>query len=723
MRLPGAQDVERVAAATPGGLEIPAMTGAGEAMESLGLAINDAAIRKQAKIEAEAERQQRLSDGIASGRALLEYGTQANELLQKWTLEADTTQPEAFRSLNEQLTALSKTTMGALPASMSEEARAEFELRLGQSRLSFSEEGGRVYTTSLQNAAIETISGQVNQYAMQAMASPDRIDDIMDMAAEGLAMFNDTLGATKEKEVMATAGAAIYQAAISGYLGSERVADAENLLNDPRYGTLLTPEQRFTITNRIAAFREAAHKMNVTDSLVTEALAVTAPGATTFAAAVMQVESGGDHDAVNPLSSATGAGQFIDSTWLALAEGEAWTAGKSEAEILAMRNDPQIAAQMVEKYGQQNAARLRAAEVPVDNGSLYLAHFLGPNGAIEVLKADPNTPVDALLPDAVIDANAPVLEGRTAGDVIAWAKGKMGGTATAAPDAPAAVMDPGARLQAAIAYVEAQDAPPEQKRDAIGQLVTQYNRDQAIKQVETDQLFQTALDMVWAGKASEISVAMRADLEQAGLWDHIGAAIYDQATGTPRHTDWLWLNENFLMLPPDQQARVPLADIKAHTDRATYDKIVAARQASESPFYARTTAQYIDDRLAPLNLDPGKRPEDQRALDVFYAEYEAQVSALREKMGREETEEERRAIVDRLAGQIAIKDIGNWFHPTKELPAFRLYDTSDDVTVELAEDIGAPVEIIPEIVRALQSYGIPVTTENVSQAYADGKVD
>lgn len=142
---------------------------------------------------------------------------------------------------------------------------------------------------------------------------------------------------------------------------------------------------------------------------------------------IISAESGGNPYAKNPRSSATGAGQFIDSTWLS-------TVGKyrpdlvqglDRSQILSMRNDPALSKEMTAAYAKENQGILGAAGVPVNDGTTYLAHFAGPQGAVKVLQADPNAPVGGILGDAAVRAN-PFLANMTAGDLVGWANKKMG---------------------------------------------------------------------------------------------------------------------------------------------------------------------------------------------------------------------------------------------------------------------------------------------------------
>jgi hypothetical protein len=143
------------------------------------------------------------------------------------------------------------------------------------------------------------------------------------------------------------------------------------------------------------------------------------------------VESGGDPNATNPNSSASGPGQFIDSTWLSVLKQHRpdIAAGKSDADLLALKTDKDLAPQMTAAYAADNQGILAKAGVPVTPGTTYLAHFAGPQGAVKILQADPSAPVEPILGDAAVKAN-PFLRGMTAQGLQAWAARKMG---TAAP--------------------------------------------------------------------------------------------------------------------------------------------------------------------------------------------------------------------------------------------------------------------------------------------------
>ena len=143
---------------------------------------------------------------------------------------------------------------------------------------------------------------------------------------------------------------------------------------------------------------------------------------------IIGVESGGDPNARNPYSSAGGAGQFIDSTWLAMLAAHRPDIKGTPQELLALKNDPQLSREMTAAYAADNGKILQSAGYDANPGNTYLAHFAGPQGAVKVLSADPSTPVSQILGDAAVKSNK-FLQGMTAGDLQAWAARKMGGAA------------------------------------------------------------------------------------------------------------------------------------------------------------------------------------------------------------------------------------------------------------------------------------------------------
>lgn len=143
---------------------------------------------------------------------------------------------------------------------------------------------------------------------------------------------------------------------------------------------------------------------------------------------IIGVESGGNPNAKNPNSSATGLGQFIASTWMQTVKEHRpdLLEGRTTKEVLDLRKNGDLSREMTGYLVEDNAKFLRNQGVVPTNGDLYLAHFLGPRGASQIMKADPGASVASVVGQDVVSANS-FLKGMNAADVRAWAEKKMGG--------------------------------------------------------------------------------------------------------------------------------------------------------------------------------------------------------------------------------------------------------------------------------------------------------
>ena len=156
---------------------------------------------------------------------------------------------------------------------------------------------------------------------------------------------------------------------------------------------------------------------------------------------IVRVESGGNASAKNPLSSATGLGQFISSTWLRMMRTYRPDLARtlSQADLLALRFDPTISREMVRRLAQEGEAYLQARGHQITSGRLYLCHFLGMEGAHIALSSPDTATVAAVMGPAVMSAN-PFLNGKTIADLKNWAERKMAGkgvpASKTAPSAP-----------------------------------------------------------------------------------------------------------------------------------------------------------------------------------------------------------------------------------------------------------------------------------------------
>jgi hypothetical protein len=210
-----------------------------------------------------------------------------------------------------------------------------------------------------------------------------------------------------------------------------------------------------------------------------------------------RIESNLNPAAKAPTTSASGLYQFIDQTWLATVKeaGPSHGLGRYAAAIvptldghfdvpdpamrdaiMKLRADPTASAVMAGAFTRTNSALLSSTlgRAPTE-GELYIAHFLGRDGATKLVSAAASTPQPAaadLFPQAA-SANKSIFydrlgRARSASDVYGILTSRYeGARATSfAPNLRAAVTQNAARPAAldpagvTQAYVQADDLPP-----------------------------------------------------------------------------------------------------------------------------------------------------------------------------------------------------------------------------------------------------------------------
>lgn len=152
---------------------------------------------------------------------------------------------------------------------------------------------------------------------------------------------------------------------------------------------------------------------------------------------VIGAESSGDRFAKNPDSTATGLGQFIESTWIDLFKRyfPDRAKGLTDAAILSFRTNADDSKVLIKAFAEENAAVLQGAGLAVTEAALQLSHFLGAGDAAKVLAAAPGTPLAGLISQASINANPTILGGgRTVDDARAYAEGRANSSRVAAGD-------------------------------------------------------------------------------------------------------------------------------------------------------------------------------------------------------------------------------------------------------------------------------------------------
>lgn len=142
-----------------------------------------------------------------------------------------------------------------------------------------------------------------------------------------------------------------------------------------------------------------------------------------YLASVRQAESGGNVNARNPSSSATGLYQFTTPTWNNLMRSRPDLALTADGRL-----DPVQQERAMRAFTEQNASSLTSAGIQPTPGNLYAAHFLGAGGARSALSQSDATPMANAVGPGVVKAN-PFLANMTVGDFKAWTNRKAGGGA------------------------------------------------------------------------------------------------------------------------------------------------------------------------------------------------------------------------------------------------------------------------------------------------------
>lgn len=179
-----------------------------------------------------------------------------------------------------------------------------------------------------------------------------------------------------------------------------------------------------------------------------------------FLVAMARRESSLDPSARAKTSSAAGLFQFIEQTWLGAvklygtrhglgayagdivrgADGRFAVADDARREeILNLRFDANASAALAGELANENRATLEARLGRAASAAdLYMAHFLGPAGAVRLLSAAASAKAADLLPQAAAANRAVFYDGaraKTVGEVIASVAASMGEGAAAAPSA------------------------------------------------------------------------------------------------------------------------------------------------------------------------------------------------------------------------------------------------------------------------------------------------
>ena len=161
----------------------------------------------------------------------------------------------------------------------------------------------------------------------------------------------------------------------------------------------------------------------------------------------------------NKNSSASGVGQFLDSTWsdFAAANPDLFK-GMTPAQVMAAKSDPGLGAKAITWLAQRNAGVLSGAGATPTGQSLGIAHYIGPTAAAKVMAAPDNAPVSSFVSPDAVQANKEIAAGLTVGQ-LKQRYAKVPDPGFLAPPKPVKVAGPGAPTGGATAPDVPWDVP------------------------------------------------------------------------------------------------------------------------------------------------------------------------------------------------------------------------------------------------------------------------
>jgi hypothetical protein len=137
-----------------------------------------------------------------------------------------------------------------------------------------------------------------------------------------------------------------------------------------------------------------------------------------------RIESGDRPYVKAKASSASGLFQFIKATWEN--EGGRWGANMSLA-FGGLRPSVEEQLARAKTFTTKNMAYLLSHGLRINRATLYAAHFLGPAGAVRILRASPDTPLRDVTVANQRTANPSILGGdQRVSDFMDWLYAKTG---------------------------------------------------------------------------------------------------------------------------------------------------------------------------------------------------------------------------------------------------------------------------------------------------------
>jgi hypothetical protein len=164
-------------------------------------------------------------------------------------------------------------------------------------------------------------------------------------------------------------------------------------------------------------------------------------------------------------SSAFGVAQITKGTFEGLVKNAGPNNPLAGKTFDDMKGDVSLQMEAAKQLTDANRQALAKAGVSTSDAALYLAHFLGPGGAIKALSAPDNAPLNSAVSQAQIDANPMLQKMTSVSDLKSWSDKKMGGSGYAARGAvlsgPKSGYEPNLTMHGTEAIIPMNQTPSE----------------------------------------------------------------------------------------------------------------------------------------------------------------------------------------------------------------------------------------------------------------------
>lgn len=378
-------------------------------------------------------------------------------------------------------------------------------------------------------------------------------------------------------------------------------------------------------------------------------------------------ESNGDDRARNKAgSSASGRYQFVEGTFKALYSRV--YGGDADEAWRTKRFDPGVQEKLMDQLLQDNERTLRANNLPVNNGNMYVLHVLGAKDGARVLTAKGDTPVATLLSSEIVQKNPTYFgkKGMTVAQSLGVIRGKVGDSGGGGTSTPGGTLEGAWRVARAEFLTKYPDASPVELQQLRGEVVANWNMREDAKAQADEEAVKAAQEGLlknggsWSKLPPSVRNAVPADKvpQVMAFGESVSSAnkpepdvaFYGQLVGDPQRLYGM-ADSEFNALRPrlGDQAWLSLARERGNYKMAAGGAAAKAR-ADASALPRESLNRVVNGRLSSLGLPTDPKADDPLAPQVYATRAFVDRAVLDEQMARGNpfTDGELTQFVDRL---------------------------------------------------------------------------